>query len=308
MRTSAVFQWAPVFILVLAVVCLAVPQQVAAQLQNATAEVTRVTGRTEILRKGQSVWVPGSQGMRLAEGDQIRAFAGASADLSLPDGSTILVAENTRFAVTKLQYDAQTRERQAAFHLVAGKVAAQVNKVAVQLVRTRESNFTISSPAGVAAVRGTTTVVYYEPGTKQAIVFVLPSPGEPASLAKVTYFNFATNTQVTVTGNQFITQTGTQPPGNPQPISGPGSPLNQTQQNQVNTAVNTGTANSPQLTATQVTIVSAAQIDTVLKILGITPPPSPPADPTKAVNPTGGTTTTSTIGRDQQVCPSEPCS
>jgi hypothetical protein len=303
MRTTAAFQWASAFILVLAVVCLAVPEPAAAQLQNATAEVARVTGRTEVLRRNQAVWVPGSQGMRLAEGDQIRAFAGASADLNLPDGSTILVAENTRFAVTKIQYDAQTRQRQAAFHVVAGKVAARVNKAAVQLVRTRESNFTISSPAGVAAVRGTVTTVFYDPGTQQAVVFVLPSPGEPASLASVSYFSFATNTQVTVTGNQYITQTGTQPPSNPVPIS----TLPAGQQGQVTTAVNNATANSPALTATTVTLVTSAQIQQVLTTLGIqTPTGPPPSTPTTVITPTG-TTTTSTIGRDQQVCASEPC-
>src|SRR5262245_33641024 len=70
-----------------------------AQMQKASAEIKRVTGPVEILPKGQTTWTRAAVGARLVEGDQVRAMQGGSADLDLPDGSTILVAENTRFAV-----------------------------------------------------------------------------------------------------------------------------------------------------------------------------------------------------------------
>lgn len=274
-----------------------------AQLRPTTAEVTRATGRVETLRSGQAQWVAAGVGSRLAEGDQIRAFAGASADLSLPDRSTILVAENTRFAVTKLEYDG-ARERNMAFHVVAGKVRAQVERAAVQLVSARQSNFTISTPSGVAAVRGTVTVVFYDPAGGQALVFSLPSPGEDPSSARVTFFNFATGASQTLTGNQFITQIGNNPPSSPTPISN----LSPAAQQQVQTAVNPATANNPQLTAPTVVIVSAAQLEAVLQQLGITPVGPTPTTTT--------TTTTSSLGRDisqnpttqcSLICPTLPC-
>src|SRR5688500_3470675 len=80
-----------------------------AQMRAVSAEVVRLTGRVEGLPKGQTQWTPVTVGTRFVEGDQVRALAGASADLNLPDGSTILIAENSRFAVTKLDYDAQSR-------------------------------------------------------------------------------------------------------------------------------------------------------------------------------------------------------
>ena len=274
-----------------------------AQLRPSSAEVTRFTGIVEARRSGQTQWTRAAVGTRLVEGDQIRAFAGASADLSMADGSTILVAENTRFAVTKLEYDTQSKERNAAFHVVVGKVRAQVTQAAVQLVRARQANFTISTPTGVAAVRGTTTVVFYNPDTQQALVFSLPSPGQDPSSARVTYYNFATGGSQTVVGNQFITQVGSNPPSGATPVSS----LSPAAQAQIQTAINQATANSPQLTAPTVILVSAAQIEAILRALGIVP--------VSVTETSTAAPTTTTLGRDQSqnppactlVCSSYPC-
>jgi len=146
------------------VLSLLLPLSAAAQLQPAAADIIRTVGPVSVLRKGAAQWVPATAGMQLVDGDQIRALGGGTADLHLPDGSTIFVAENTRFAVVKLEYDAKAGARTTAFHLMVGKVRAEVTKASLQLVRTRQSNFTISTPAGVAAVRGTVMVVTYESG------------------------------------------------------------------------------------------------------------------------------------------------
>jgi len=148
---------------VLAVLACAFPA--AAQLQPSYAEVAQMSGPVEILRRGQAKWLPASAGARLVEGDQIRALSGGTAELLLADKSTIFVAENSRFAIVKLEHDAQSGARNSAFHLVVGKVRAEVTKASLQLVRTRQSNFTISTPLGVAAVRGTIMVVTYNPDT-----------------------------------------------------------------------------------------------------------------------------------------------
>jgi hypothetical protein len=161
------------------VTLLLMPLIAQAQLRPATAEVMRTVGTVSVLRKGQAQWIPATAGMQLVDGDQIRALSGGSADLHLPDGSTIFIAENTRFAVVKLEFDGQAGTRtNAAFHLIAGKVRAEVTKAGLQLVRTRQSNFTISTPAGVAAVRGTVMVVTYEPsgGSQGGSSQVFPRP------------------------------------------------------------------------------------------------------------------------------------
>jgi hypothetical protein len=133
-----------------------------AQLVAATARVARVTGQVEVrLGGGTAPWVPATVGARLGEQDEIRAFAGASAELSLPDGSTLILAENSRFVVSRLRVDSQNQGRSAIFHLATGKLRAIVNQAAVRLVQLRQSTFAISTPAAVAAVRGTDLAVTY---------------------------------------------------------------------------------------------------------------------------------------------------
>ena len=86
---------------------LALANAALAQQAPASAELRRVIGRVELLRKGQTQWIPAVVGARLVEGDDIRAFSGAQAELALPDTSTVLLAENSRLLVTKLEYDQQ---------------------------------------------------------------------------------------------------------------------------------------------------------------------------------------------------------
>ena len=230
-----------------------------AQMRSASAELVRATGRVDILPKGQTAWVPANVGARLVEGDQVRALAGGAADLTLPDGSTILVAENSRFAVAKLDYDATTRDRDASFHVVAGKVRAQVSTAAGSVVRARQSNFNISTPNGVAAVRGTIVIVAYNPATRENLTFVFPSPGQAASAARVTFVN-RQGQSVTITGNNYVRQTPGQPPSAPTPVSN----LPAAVQNALQTAQNQSTAGASELITIQVTIPSAQETQNIV--------------------------------------------
>jgi hypothetical protein len=133
-----------------------------AQQGSASAELTRVIGRVETLRKGQTQWIPAVIGARLVEGDDIRAFAGAQAELVLPDTSTVVLVENSRLLMTKLEYDRQQQSRFVLLHLVVGKVRASIAQTAITLVRARQSNFAISTPTAVAAARGTIVMVGYD--------------------------------------------------------------------------------------------------------------------------------------------------
>ncbi len=132
-----------------------------AQPRQGSAEITRLAGRVEVLKKGQAEWAPAVMGAKLVEGDGIRTHAGASAELGLPDGSTLLLSENSRLVVTKIDFDDQAKTRTGAFHLVVGKVRALVAKAAIELLRSRQSNFVISTPTAVAAARGTDFEVFY---------------------------------------------------------------------------------------------------------------------------------------------------
>jgi hypothetical protein len=138
-----------------ALIVLALPLPSHAQQPAVSAELKRVIGRVEILRKGQTQWVPAVVGAHLVEGDDIRAFSGAQAELVLPDTSTVVLAENSRLLLTKLEFDRKNQSRTVLLHLAVGKVRAAIAQASITLVRARQSNFAISTPTAVAAARGT---------------------------------------------------------------------------------------------------------------------------------------------------------
>jgi FecR-like protein len=154
---------------------LALATPALAQQAPPSAELKRVIGRVELLRKGQTQWIPAVIGARLVEGDDIRAFSGAQAELEMPDTSTVLLAENSRLLMSKIEYDQQNQSRIVLLHLVVGKVRAAIASTAITLVRARQSNFGISTPTAVAAARGTIVWVYTD-GTR-TLVAVEPEPG-----------------------------------------------------------------------------------------------------------------------------------
>jgi hypothetical protein len=273
----------------------------AAQMKPASAEIVRANGRVEVLPKGQTNWTTGAVGARLVEGDQIRAMAASSADLTLPDGSTILIAENTRFAVQKLDYDVASRERDATFHVVAGKVKAQVSQAAVSLVRARQSNFNISTPNGVAAVRGTILITAYNPATQETLTFVFPSPGQPASSARVTFVN-RNGQAVTITGGNFVRQVGNQPPGAATPVTSlPGAV-----QAALQTAQNQATQGATDLITINVVLPTAEQTQNLVGPVIGTPAPSNPIQAISNPLPGGNTGGCNGCGQDVKNNPKPP--
>jgi len=144
-----------------ALIVLALPHPSHAQQPAVSAELTRVVGRVELLRKGQTQWIPALIGAHLVEGDDIRAFSGAWAELALPDTSTVTLGENSRLLLTKLEFDRQNQTRVVLLHLAVGKLRAAIAQASISLVRARQSNFAISTPTAVAAARGTIVWAWY---------------------------------------------------------------------------------------------------------------------------------------------------
>jgi hypothetical protein len=185
----------------------------AAQTTGAAAEIKSTTGQVEVERKGQSQWAPAVVGMKLGEGDNVRAHAGASAVLDLPDGSQLFVAENSRIVVAKIEVDPQSQTRQALMHLVVGKLRAVVTKASITLVRARQSNFVISTPTAVAAVRGTDLEVAFD-GLQQAmrVAVLVEDPQKPTGLVTAVSFADRFSTVLVREGFASFCTTGCSPP------------------------------------------------------------------------------------------------
>jgi hypothetical protein len=162
------------------VIALLLVTAAAAHAAPGSAELKAVTGRVEIQKKGQSQWTAAAVGAKLVEGDSLRAWARSSARLDLLDGSTILLAENSRLVVGKLEFDQQNQTREALFHLAVGKLRAIVSQAAISLVKARQSNFAISTQTAVAAVRGTDFEVTYDDRRKEMRIAVLKESDEGA--------------------------------------------------------------------------------------------------------------------------------
>jgi hypothetical protein len=165
---------------VLALVAAMVGPADPVEAKTGNAEVKAITGRVEVQRKGEAQWSPASVGVKLVEGDNIRAWDGASARMDLPDGSTIFVAENSRVVIGKLEFDQQNQAREALFHLAVGKVRAVVSQTALRLVKARQSNFSITTQTAVAAVRGTDFEVTYDEKQQVTRIAVLSESAPPS--------------------------------------------------------------------------------------------------------------------------------
>ena len=256
-----------------ALIVLTLPQPSDAQQLATSAQLTRVVGRVEILRKGQTQWVPAVIGAHLAEGDDIRAFSGASAELALPDTSTVVLAENSRLLLTKLEFDRQNQSRLVLLHLAVGKLRAAIAQVSITLVRARQSNFAISTPTAVAAARGTILWAYADDkGTLFAVEpergVLLPSRVDCIQLRGVPAAGPLRSQ--TIFAGTMTTECGT-----PLPI-----------QAQFLSLGNPATANAPALVAPVAPPPPPRALQAVTAGLAPAPPPAP--TPTVAVVTTGG--------------------
>ena len=178
-----------------------------AEAQQASGIFSGLTGRVEVLPKGQTAWQLARLGMRVFEGDDVRALPGANAELRLPDTSTVLVAENTRFVVTKLDYTPQNQMRAAFFHLAVGKIRGFVAQAAVRLVQARQNNFAISTPTAVAAVRGSEVYATFDPATGATTFYV--------SSGTATIVDVRTGARITLSAGQIMSYTAGQAMGAP---------------------------------------------------------------------------------------------
>ena len=244
--------------------------------QQASALFSVVTGNVRFMNKGDASWQKAQVGMRVTEGADVVAEPGSNAELRLPDGSTVLVAENTRFIVNKLDFDSQNRMRESFFHLATGKLRAIVSKAAASLVAARQNNFAITTPTAVAAVRGTTLYAIVDSATG-ATSFMCTE-----GTAVIQVMVAGRLQTVTITAGQVTTLAPGQAPSAPAPPT-PAQQAAITSPNVATTGAGTSVLNAP---VTQISVPSAASVTvTVEQAVAAAPPPSgtpPPAAPALA--------------------------
>jgi hypothetical protein len=263
---------------------------------QATAVVTSVTGKVQVMPKGETAWRPLQLGMRVGEGADVAAAAGGRAELRLPDGSALTVAENTRFVVTKLDYDQQNRMRSSFFHLAAGKLRAFVNKAAASLVSARQANFAITTPTAVAAVRGSTLLSQFAPEIQVARFFCVDCT------MQVRY----RDTTYTAGPSQLLQLIPTVPPAQIRPVPAATAPADiKALINEIQSPANPATPGTGAvLGAPALQVISPTDVQNVIS--GFPAPPAPPAPPSAIGPPPPPPTTYVTNPSNPEALPPPP--
>ena len=152
-----------------------------AQVRQEQAKLTNVVGQVEVLRRGTAAWQPAKAGMTLSVGDEIRAAQDSGAEIVMVDGSIVMLFAQSRLQVRQLTTEAATQTRTSWFHLAVGFVRYIVSQPAVTLVRTRQNQFTISTPTAVMAARGTDGILGYSTAAAVTAKPGVAKPGVPAT-------------------------------------------------------------------------------------------------------------------------------
>lgn len=119
-----------------------------------TITLSKVRGVIEVIPMGKEEGYPAVEGARLNEGDTIRTFDGARAEVSFENVGVIYVNPSSRLTITTAQVDGETTQTET--YIAYGEMRAKVRKLAAN------SSFETHTPVAVAAVRGTEYKVYVD--------------------------------------------------------------------------------------------------------------------------------------------------
>ena len=112
------------------------------------------TGEVLVLKAGTDEWIKAEVGMSLEIGDMIRSGQDSSAEITFFDGSTIELEAGTQIEVAMLEIAADTGSTTIFLKQEVGKTISRVTNLT-----DPASRYEVETPAGVAAVRGSTMVV-----------------------------------------------------------------------------------------------------------------------------------------------------
>lgn len=109
-------------------------------------EIGEVKGTVEILKDGETEWVPVVEEMPVQMKERIKTSGGSSCNLELDDGSIVYVGENTETSVEML--DVTGDKHESKISLWFGKLIANIKK-------SKQTKMSVRTPTAICAVRGT---------------------------------------------------------------------------------------------------------------------------------------------------------
>jgi hypothetical protein len=111
-----------------------------------TALLSQVKGEVEILTANTTAWVPAQEGMELKNGDEVRTGSKSSVRVMI-ESSEVTLEQKTKFRFNS--HEVQNDKTNTSLELMLGRLKANVQKL------NAGSEFKITTPTSVAAVRGT---------------------------------------------------------------------------------------------------------------------------------------------------------
>ncbi|MBI5574384.1 MAG: FecR domain-containing protein [Elusimicrobia bacterium] len=111
-----------------------------------SGEIGEIKGTVEILKDGETEWVPAVSEMPVQLKDRLKAAENSSCNLELDDGSIIFIGENTEASVEMLELTAE--KHNSKISLWFGKIIANISK-------SKNTKMEVHSPTAIVAVRGT---------------------------------------------------------------------------------------------------------------------------------------------------------
>ncbi|MFH1540821.1 MAG: FecR family protein [Elusimicrobiota bacterium] len=118
--------------------------------QDFSGELCEVKGVVEILKDGETEWIPVVSKMPVQLKDRLRTVKNSSCNLELDDGSIIFIDENTEASVEI--FELTSEKHNSKISLWFGKIIANISKL-------KNTKMEIHSPTAIVAVRGTEFIV-----------------------------------------------------------------------------------------------------------------------------------------------------
>lgn len=186
------------------------------RFESLAIEARRVRGSVEFTR-GQGAWQRLEPGQRLGEGDEVRTAPEAFVELVLPNGAAMTAFERTVVVLNKLEHDPKTGARNVTVHVTTG--AVRVVRGSTSTDPSRPSSFLVSTPTGVAAMRGdVNALVSHQGADKESVVAAEPGTETGDSRAFITYVDYVSSGVQTIRPGNFVRQETSRAPSRPAPL------------------------------------------------------------------------------------------
>ena len=116
------------------------------------ARVTAVSGTVELSSDGGKTWNPAQPGAAVAANDLLRSGVASRAEVTLANGSVLLLSESSQLTASRLEVNRKTGARRTQLKVIIGDV---LGEIVPKDEKKKEESFEIDSAKSSISIRGT---------------------------------------------------------------------------------------------------------------------------------------------------------